>query len=399
MNILIVDDEPGTRLMVAATVERLGHSVVQAVDGRDGWRSFEAADPDVVITDWAMPGMDGTELAARIRGVEGSYTYIMVLTGRADEGASREAMRAGADDVLLKPLDPAELERGLIAAERITSMHRRISLDTRRDPLTGAGSRARLDEDLAALCARVTRYGHAYCVAMVGISPGGDEAVRAAGRALGHEIRSGDVFYRSGPEQFVVLLPEQGLDTANLAATRLQRAVEQALPADATVSIGMVTTEGVEAEPAALLELAAAALQRSADTGGVVGHDAAGSSTLRLLVADDDPVSRLMLGAIVKREPDFELVGEAEDATQAIELSLRRRPDVVLLDVNMPGGGGARAAIEIREGLPAVRIVAISGDDSQNSQYDMMRAGAVGFITKGASGEEILRVIRSSARW
>ena len=116
-------------------------------------------------------------------------------------------------------------------------------------------------------------------------------------------------------------------------------------------------------------------------------------------MADDDPVSRLMLGAIVKREPGFELVGEAEDATGAIELALRRRPDVVLLDVDMPGGGGARAAVEIREGLPNARIVAISADDSQNSQYDMMRAGAVGFLTKGASDDEILRVIRSSARW
>ena len=93
-----------------------------------------------------------------------------------------------------------------------------------------------------------------------------------------------------------------------------------------------------------------------------------------------------MIGAIVKREPDFELVGEAEDAAQAVELALRRRPDVVLLDVDMPGGGGARAAVEIREALPDVRIVAISADDSQGSQYDMMRAGAVGLHHEGRAG-------------
>ncbi len=72
---------------------------------------------------------------------------------------------------------------------------------------------------------------------------------------------------------------------------------------------------------------------------------------------------------------------------------------MVLLDVNMPGGGGARAAVDIREGLPDVKIVAISADDSQDSQYDMMRAGAVGFLAKGSSDDEILRVIRSSACW
>jgi CheY-like chemotaxis protein len=398
MKILIVDDEPGTRLVVASAVQRLGHTAAQAADGIEGWRAFEALAPEVVITDWAMPGLDGTELTARIRASEAAYTYIMVLTARADETASREAVEAGADDVLAKPPDPAEIERGLIAAERLRTMHRRMASDARRDPVTGAGSRLRLDEDLAALCARVQRYGHAYCMAMIGLEPGDEASMRAAGTALGQQIRSGDVLYRSGPSQLVVLLPEQGLDTANLAAERLRRTAQDALPEGARVSVAIVTTGG-EPEPAGLLAAAEAALAQAAQSGAIVGHSADEGGALRLLVADDDPVSRLMLGAIVKREPGFELVGEAEDATQAIELALRRRPDVVLLDVDMPGGGGARAAVEIREGLPAVRIVAISADDSQNSQYDMMRAGAVGFITKGATDDEILRVIRSSARW
>ncbi len=400
MNILIVDDEPGTRLMVASVIERLGHRVLQAVDGSEGWAAFERFRPEVVITDWAMPGLTGTELAGRIRAAEGDYTYVMVLTGRADEGSSREAMRAGADDVLAKPPDPAEIERGLIAAERITTMHRRMRADARVDALTGAGSRSRLDEDLAAMCARVVRYGHAYCIAMVGLDPSSKDVLERAGRALVHEIRSGDTVYRSGPAEFVVLLPEQAMDTANLAAARLRSAVESAIGDGAAVSVGIVTTAGAEPEPEALLALAAAALQRSVQSGGVEGSGSQdGGSALRLIVADDDPVSRLMLGAIVKREPGFELVGEAADANQAIELALRRRPDVVLLDVDMPGGGGARAAVEIREGLPEVRIVAISADDSQGSQYDMMRAGAVGFVIKGSSDDEILRVIRSSVRW
>jgi two-component system chemotaxis response regulator CheY len=398
MNILIVDDEPGTRLVVASAVERLGHRALQASDGAEGWRAFEADRPEVVITDWAMPGLDGTELAARIRAAEGAYTYIMLLSGRVDEDASRDAVRAGADDVLGKPPDPAELERGLIAAERITSMHRRMSDEARADPVTGAGSRARLDEDLAALCARVARYGHAYCLAMIGLRPAGEDALRHTGTALAQEIRSGDVLYRYGPAEFAVLLPEQGLETANLAAERLRRAAEHAAPEGTTISVGIVTT-GSEPDPATLLEHAEAALARAWESGGIVGHDPADTGALRLLVADDDPVSRLMIGAIVRREPDFELVGEAEDAGQAVELALRRRPDVVLLDVNMPGGGGARAAVQIRDALPDVRIVAISADDSGASEYDMMRAGAVGFLTKGASDDEILRVIRSSARW
>ena len=241
------------------------------------------------------------------------------------------------------------------------------------------------------------RYGHAYCVAMVGLEPA-DAATpwRGAGRALVREIRSGDAVYRSGPAEFVVLLPEQALDTANLAAARLRRARRDAVAHGTGVSVGIVTTAGAEPEPAALLELAEArprALRADRRRRGLAVRRR--GQALRLMVADDDPVSRLMLGAIVKREPGFELVGEAADAGQAIELALRRRPDVVLLDVDMPGGGGARAAVEIREGLPEVRIVAISADDSQSTQYDMMRAGAVGFLTKGSPDDEILRVIRS----
>jgi CheY-like chemotaxis protein len=398
MKILIVDDDPGTRLTVSNTVESLGHRALQAGDGAEAVNAFQMFRPEVVITDWEMPGLTGSELAARIRASEPGYTYIMLLTGRADERAAREAVQLGADGVLIKPPDPAEIERGLIAAERITSTHRQMHADARFDPLTGAGSRARLDEDLLALCARVVRYGHAYCVAMVGLDPASADTMRRAGRALVREIRSGDAVYRHGPKTFVVLLPEQALDTANLAAVRLRHAVESAIEPDVAVSVGIVTTSGSTPEPGPLLELAEAARLRSEETGGVEDSSTAGPA-LRLMIADDDPVSRLMLGALVKRQDGFELVGEAADAAQAVELALRRRPDVVLLDVDMPGGGGARAAVQIREGLPETKIVAISADDDQSSQYDMMRAGAVGFLTKGAPDDEILRVILSSVRW
>jgi diguanylate cyclase (GGDEF)-like protein len=398
MNILIVDDEPGTRVLVASAVERLGHRAVQAADAHEAWPLYLSQRPEVVITDWAMPGVDGTELARRVRAdTEPGYTFVMILTGKADESAAREAMQAGADDVLAKPLEDAELERKLIAAERVTAMHRRLLEDARRDPLTGAGNRLRLVEDLTAICARVERYGHAYCVAMFGVD-GDGEAVRAAGRALTHAIRAGDVLYRAGAQEFAALLPEQALDAARLATERLRRAGEESA-GGATVSAGLVMTGSGEDSAEALLASAEAALARARESGGVEGPAAKGEGTLRLLVADDDPVTRLTIGAILKREPGFELVGEAEDAGAAVELALHRRPDVVLLDVSMPGGGGARAAVQIREALPDVRIVAISADDSHGNQYDMMRAGAVGFITKGAPDDEILRVIRSSARW
>jgi DNA-binding NarL/FixJ family response regulator len=71
----------------------------------------------------------------------------------------------------------------------------------------------------------------------------------------------------------------------------------------------------------------------------------------------------------------------------------------VLLDVDMPGGGGVTAAHAIREACPTSRIVALSADDSMAAQLDMSRAGAVGYLVKGAADTEIARVIRSAARW
>jgi len=421
MHILIADDDPGTRLLVSAAVEGLGHRCTVAEDGDDAWRAYQADPPDAVITDWQMPGMDGTALVRAIRGDgDGRYAYVMVLTGAADEDAARVTMQAGADDLLAKPLDAAQLERKLIAAERVTVMHRRMHEDARHDAPTGLGNRLRLAEDLEALCGRVARYGHVYCVALFDIDNfkgyndglghlSGDETLRAVARALQQGIRSGDAVYRYGGEEFLVLLPEQTLDTAVLAAERLRAAVEAlAIPHPAggvvTVSAGVAGLDDPSYEPDQVFELADQALYRAKEGGRnrveVFGADSGpADGAIRVLIADDDPMIRLTTSALIGRADGLELVGEAEDADQAIELAARRRPDVVLLDFNMPGGGGVRAATLIREENPDVKLVAMSADDSQGTQYDMTRAGAVGFVHKGADEDEILRVIRSSARW
>jgi diguanylate cyclase (GGDEF)-like protein len=421
MHVLIADDDAGTRLAVSAAVERLGHRCTVAEDGDEAWRAYQAERPDAVITDWQMPGMDGTALVRAIRGDgEAHYAYVMVLTGAADEDSARVTMEAGADDLLHKPLDPAQLERKLIAADRVTNLHRRMHEDARHDTLTGLGNRLRLAEDLEALCGRVARYGHVYCVALFDVDHfkglndaaghrAGDDVLREVAGALQREIRSGDAVYRYGGEEFLVLLPEQSIESAVLAAERLRAAVQQlALPHPAgdvvTVSAGVAGLDDPSCDPAQVFELADQALYRAKAAGRnrVEVYRAAGEepgAAIRVLIADDDPMIRLTTSALIEREPGLELVGEAEDADQAIEMAARRRPDVVLLDFNMPGGGGVRASIEIREADPAVKIVALSADDSQGAQYDMTRAGAVGFVHKGAGDEEIVRVIRSSARW
>ena len=227
MKILIVDDEPSTRLTVASTVERLGHRALQATDGAEAFNAFQMFRPEVVITDWEMPGMSGTDLAARIRAAEPNYTYIMVLTGRADETASREAVQLGADDVLVQA---ARRRRDRARADRRRADHVDAPPDARRRALRPADRRGLAlapgrGPDGAVRAGRALRARLLHGDGRASSRPTNDVLARA-GRALVHEIRSGDAVYRSGPEPFVVLLPEQALDTANLAAARLRRAVE-----------------------------------------------------------------------------------------------------------------------------------------------------------------------------
>jgi two-component system, cell cycle response regulator len=256
MKVLIADDEPGTRLLLATTLERLGHACVAAEDGDQAWERFLEEEPAMVVTDWQMPGLDGTEIARRIRErPAAAYTYVVVLTGAADESSARAAMEAGADDVLLKPLDAADLERKLIAADRVTAMHRRLHADARHDPLTGIGNRLRLAEDLEAVCGRVERYGHAYFVAIADVDhfkayndahghPRGDDVLRAVASSLRDTVRTGDTVYRYGGEEFVVLLRNTSVEAVPQTAERLRHAVGD-VPVVLTDDLWLTTTVSV----------------------------------------------------------------------------------------------------------------------------------------------------------
>jgi DNA-binding NarL/FixJ family response regulator len=117
---------------------------------------------------------------------------------------------------------------------------------------------------------------------------------------------------------------------------------------------------------------------------------------VRVLIADDDPVMRMLLTAILARDPELTLAGEAEDADAAIAEAERLAPDVALLDVEMPGGGGVAAARAIRERAPGVRVLALSGHEAEAARAEMAAAGAVGYVVKGAPPEEIVRAIREA---
>jgi two-component system, cell cycle response regulator len=115
------------RLMLRNAVESLGHETLEACDGQQAWDMLVRTGVDVVVSDWMMPGLEGPELCRRVRAQQdGSYTYFILLTTLADRRSALEGMEAGADDYLPKPLDVGELQLRLIAAQRITQLHKEL---------------------------------------------------------------------------------------------------------------------------------------------------------------------------------------------------------------------------------------------------------------------------------
>lgn len=114
----------------------------------------------------------------------------------------------------------------------------------------------------------------------------------------------------------------------------------------------------------------------------------------RLLIADDDPVVRSVVSAQVSGS--FDVVGAAEDTVQAIALAREHHPDCALIDIDMPGGGGLVAVREISEISPETCMVILSADEIRDHVIELLIAGAVSYVRKGASGPQIVQALNDS---
>ncbi len=127
MKILIVEDDAVSLRVLAAQLRKLGHDVLEAENGAQGWNLFQQTRPNIVITDWMMPDVDGPELCRRIRGFEQvEYPFLIILTAVDRQVGYLEGMHAGADDFVTKPADIDELAVRLRVAERIVRLKREV---------------------------------------------------------------------------------------------------------------------------------------------------------------------------------------------------------------------------------------------------------------------------------
>ncbi|HET7479892.1 MAG TPA: response regulator transcription factor [Rubrobacteraceae bacterium] len=120
--------------------------------------------------------------------------------------------------------------------------------------------------------------------------------------------------------------------------------------------------------------------------------------TLRILVAEDHPLFRKGVTSLLSSIPDFEVVGEAESGEDAVARVEELQPDVVLMDLQMPGRGGIEATREILHDSPSVRVLVVTLFKDDDSVFLALRAGARGYVLKDADEEELVRAIRAVGR-
>jgi DNA-binding NarL/FixJ family response regulator len=122
------------------------------------------------------------------------------------------------------------------------------------------------------------------------------------------------------------------------------------------------------------------------------------ADTIRVLIADDHPIVREGLEAVLSMQPDMELVAEAINGQEAVHKTLETQPDVIAIDLKMPVKDGVQAIAEISAALPGVRILVLTSFEDDDSVFAAIKAGALGFVLKDTGTDQLLQAIRAVYR-
>ena len=170
MNILIADDDSTSRIVLTATLKKLGHQVTVVKDGAEAWATFGTTEVPLLISDMVMPHMNGLELCQRIRAAKRpKYTYIILLTSVGGKSGYLVGMRAGADDFINKPFDEEQLAARLVVAERILNLQSQVNQLSGLLPICCVCKKVRDDQNywqqVESYISKRTdaRFSHGYC--------------------------------------------------------------------------------------------------------------------------------------------------------------------------------------------------------------------------------------------
>ena len=285
LTVLVVDDDPAALRLIAKITSVAGYRVIEAKDGQEALDRILAHCPDMLVTDWDMPGLDGLHLCRKLRQENlPFYVYVLLLTAKSRSEEMVEGLDAGADDFISKPINPAVLLARLKTGARTIAMERRLRDTARLDPLTGLVNRRRFHEVFSTEWDRASRYGHPLSCAMIDLDffkrindthghAAGDSVLQGIAHLLESRRRTSDVLARYGGEEFCVLLPETDEAGAAAWAERGRLAIAEArIPfsdqiLSVTGSLGVAARLPDTTSPEALIALADQALSVAKESG------------------------------------------------------------------------------------------------------------------------------------
>lgn len=287
--VLIVEDDPLYRRALEEPLLEEGHVVEVCANGQEALERVRATRPDVVVTDWEMPKMDGLTLCRLIKAIDDlRFTHVIMLSSRSETASKVIGLDTGADDYLVKPVDPIELKarvrtgiRLQYALRELSARNELLSRLALTDPLTKLANRRAFDESLAREVALAVRHNRPLSLLILDIDhfkdvndtlghPAGDDVLAAMGLLLAHHGRRGDVVARLGGEEFALILPQTTQDQASVTGERLRAAVAAAplsVRAPVTVSVGAATLGLPGGDAESLVSAADAALYRAKSAG------------------------------------------------------------------------------------------------------------------------------------
>ena len=237
MKILIIDDSPDALAVAKTRLAHEGHEILCAGGGREGLETAGRENPDLILLDVDMPGLNGFDVCRRLKAdADLCGIPVIFLSGSGGVEEKVKGLNIGAVDFVTKPFDEFELRARVNAALRTKQMQDLLIEHAKIDPLTGLPNRRALNERLSQEWSRLMRHGGHLSVIMADIDhfknvndqfghPAGDEVLCQVARLLADGCRESDMLARYGGDEFVLVAPETTAQAATDFVERLRMSI------------------------------------------------------------------------------------------------------------------------------------------------------------------------------